>query len=163
MACKIWHASDFILIFSKGNNSRKGDNSNKKKKRVSTIFPWGIHIWNFKTLACTVLDERTDTQMHGCTHRQPKTNMPCQLLQRWGHKKKIHVDKTCYYPETTHPQAESSSGSKFQPETQQSLVLYWNSESLVEISLSYIDTHDGTLLPQETEDLTRVLMYYWIY
>ena len=30
-----WHASDFILIFSKGHNSRKGDNSVKKKKRVS--------------------------------------------------------------------------------------------------------------------------------
>ena len=54
LACtvhKIWHASDFILIFSMGHNSRKGD---KEKKRVSAIFPWGIHIWNFKTLACTV-------------------------------------------------------------------------------------------------------------
>ena len=29
---KISHASDFILIFSKGHNSRKGDNSVKKKK-----------------------------------------------------------------------------------------------------------------------------------
>ena len=36
---KIWHASDFILIFSKGHNSRKGDNSDKKKKYVSAIFP----------------------------------------------------------------------------------------------------------------------------
>ena len=25
-----------------------------RKKRRSAIFPWGIHIWNFKTLACTV-------------------------------------------------------------------------------------------------------------
>ena len=33
---KIWHASDFILIFSKGHNFRKGDNSGKKK-RVSAI------------------------------------------------------------------------------------------------------------------------------
>ena len=34
LACtvhKIWHASDFILIFSKGHNSRKGENSDKKK------------------------------------------------------------------------------------------------------------------------------------
>ena len=31
-----------------------------RKKHVSAIFPWGIHIWYFKTLACTVLDERTD-------------------------------------------------------------------------------------------------------
>ena len=33
LACtvrKIWHALDFILIFSKGHNSRKGDNSDKK-------------------------------------------------------------------------------------------------------------------------------------
>ena len=41
---KIWHASDFIRIFSKGHTSRKGDNSDKKKKkkkkkRASTIFP----------------------------------------------------------------------------------------------------------------------------
>ena len=34
-------------------NSRKGDNL-YKKKYGSAIFPWGIHIWNFKTLACTV-------------------------------------------------------------------------------------------------------------
>ena len=47
-----------------------------RKKRVSTIFPWGIHIWNFKTLACTVFDERRD----GCTDGQPETNMLPQLL-----------------------------------------------------------------------------------
>ena len=79
LACtvhKIWHASDFIQIFSKGHNSRKGDNSDKKKKHVSNIFPWGIHIWNFKTLACTVLEQ---------TDAQPETNMPRQLLRSWGH------------------------------------------------------------------------------
>ena len=37
--CKVWHASDFMLIFSKGHNSRKGDNSDKKNKQVSAIFP----------------------------------------------------------------------------------------------------------------------------
>ena len=31
--------SDFILIFSKGHNSRKGDKSDKKKNRVSATFP----------------------------------------------------------------------------------------------------------------------------
>ena len=72
---------DFVLFFfSKGHNSRKGDNSDKKKN-VSAIFPWGIHIWNFKTLACMVLDE----WMHARKHGQPETNMPCQLLQSWGH------------------------------------------------------------------------------
>ena len=44
----------FMLIFSKGHNSRKGDNSDKKKKYGSAIFPWGIHIWNFNNLACMV-------------------------------------------------------------------------------------------------------------
>ena len=41
LACtihKIWHASDFVWIFSKGHDSRKGDNSDKKKKNVRQIF-----------------------------------------------------------------------------------------------------------------------------
>ena len=42
---------DCILMFWNGHNSSKGDNSDKKKYG-SVIFPWGIHIWNFKTLAC---------------------------------------------------------------------------------------------------------------
>ena len=41
----------------------------KKKKSVSNIFPRGIHIWNFKTLACMVFDERMHTWTDGCTHR----------------------------------------------------------------------------------------------
>ena len=45
---------DFIHIFSKGHNSGKAHNLDKEKKYVSVIFSWGIHIWNFKTLACTV-------------------------------------------------------------------------------------------------------------
>ena len=45
---------DFILIFSNGHNSRKVDNSDKKKKYGGAIFPLEIHLWNFKTLACTV-------------------------------------------------------------------------------------------------------------
>ena len=35
---KIRHASDFILIFSKGRNSRKGDNSDKKKNVCQLFF-----------------------------------------------------------------------------------------------------------------------------
>ena len=35
---KIWHASEFILIFSKGHNSRKGDNSVKKKNVCQLFF-----------------------------------------------------------------------------------------------------------------------------
>ena len=41
LACtfqKIWHASDFILIFSKGHNSRNGDNSDKKKNECQLFF-----------------------------------------------------------------------------------------------------------------------------
>ena len=35
---KIWHASDFILIFLKGHNSRKKDNSDKKKNVCQLFF-----------------------------------------------------------------------------------------------------------------------------
>ena len=41
LACtvhRIWHASDFLRIFSKGRKSRKGDNSDKKKTFVCQIF-----------------------------------------------------------------------------------------------------------------------------
>ena len=71
LACKvhkIWHASDFILIFSKGHNSRKGDNADKKKD-VSAIFPCGIHLWNFKTLVCTVYKIRHASQSVSKRHR----------------------------------------------------------------------------------------------
>ena len=50
---------------------QRGITSVKKKKCVSAIFPWGIHIWNFKTLACMVNKiwhacfERMHAQMHG--------------------------------------------------------------------------------------------------
>ena len=50
---------------------------------MSAIFLWGIHIWNFKTLACTV-----HKIWHVCfeqTDGQPETNMPCQVLRSWGH------------------------------------------------------------------------------
>ena len=50
---------------------------------MSAIFPWGIHIWNFKTLACMVLEERI--------HGQPETNMPRQLLWSWGHNDSDHI------------------------------------------------------------------------
>ena len=99
LACtvhKIWHASDFILIFSKGHNSTKGDTWNKKKKRVSAIFPWGIHIWNFKTLACTVFEERTDGQ--------PETNFEvggmisilyfCLLVCLWHQRQENDISRT---------------------------------------------------------------------
>ena len=76
--CKIWHAGDFILIFSKGHNSRKGDNSDKKKKCLSTIFPS-----NFKTLACTVFDKRTNTWTDARMHN-PKPICSCNFFEVEG-------------------------------------------------------------------------------
>ena len=43
---------DSILIVSKGHNSSKGENSDKKQIQVS-YFSWGIHVWNHLTLKCT--------------------------------------------------------------------------------------------------------------
>ena len=77
MVNKLRHASDFILIFSKGHNSRMGDNGGQKI--VCQLFFHEESIYEIKTLACNVLDERTDGQ--------PETNMPHQLLRSWGHKK----------------------------------------------------------------------------
>ena len=70
---KIWYASDFIPIFSKGHNSRKGNNSDKKQKYGSAIFPWGIHMWNFKALACLIhkIWHASKSVMNGQMHGQP--------------------------------------------------------------------------------------------
>ena len=54
-----------------------------RKKRV-VIFPWGTHIWNFKTLACRVHKIWHANFEHTRMHRQPETNMPRQLLRSWG-------------------------------------------------------------------------------
>ena len=94
LACtvhKIWHASDFMLILSKGHNSRKEDNSDKKKKRVSAIFPRGIHTWSFKTLACTVFDERT----HARTDN-PKPICSRNFFEVGGHNKSKRVKQTFF-------------------------------------------------------------------
>ena len=45
---------DFIHILFKGHNSGKAHNLDKIKSMCQLFFSWGIHIWNFKTLACTV-------------------------------------------------------------------------------------------------------------
>ena len=119
---------DFVQIFSKGHNSRKGDNSDKEKKYRSAVFPWEIHIRNFRTLACMVHKIWHDsdfvrifskghnsrkgdnsekkkklcvnyfsmrnrymkfqnTSMHGFwwMDGQPETNMLPKLLRSWGH------------------------------------------------------------------------------
>ena len=75
---------DFILIFSKGHNSRKGDNLDKKKACVS-----------FFSMRNPYMKSWMDGRMHG----QPETNMTRQLLRSWRHnkinsyiKEKIPVD-----------------------------------------------------------------------
>ena len=51
-----------------------------RNKRVSAIFPWGIHLWNFKTLACIVLDERMHARTDACIH-SPKPICPVNFFK----------------------------------------------------------------------------------
>ena len=53
-----------------------------RKKKTSTIFPRGIHIWNFKNLACMVFDELP----HGRTTLNQYA--PATSSSKLGHKKK---------------------------------------------------------------------------
>ena len=88
---------DFIHIFSKSHNSGKGHNPDGEKKYVRAIFSWGIHIWNFKTLACTVqklcyasksvTDGRTDAQTSLKQYAPPTSSKVGGLLRSWGHNK----------------------------------------------------------------------------
>ena len=86
-----------MLFYLKGNNSKMGDNLDKKKKYGSPIFSWGIHIWNFKTLAYMVLKlcyapESVTNERTNVTNE--RTDMPeaiCpptpNFFQSWGHNK----------------------------------------------------------------------------
>ena len=74
-------------FYSNGHNSRKGDNSDKEKKKSVKYFPWGIHIWNFKNLACMVLDEWMDTRTHGRTDARTHNLKPIctvNFFEVWG-------------------------------------------------------------------------------
>ena len=77
MVHKIWNASVSILIFSKGHNSRKGDNSDKKKKKCVGYISMRTPYMKFQNPG--------SWWMNGCTDVQPETNMPRQLLRSWGH------------------------------------------------------------------------------
>ena len=68
-------------FFQRGITPEREITQTRKKKHVSAIFPWEIHIWNFKTLACTFLDEWMNGRMDG----EPETGMPHQLFRSWGH------------------------------------------------------------------------------
>ena len=54
-----------------------------RKKCVSAFFPCGIHIWNFKTLACTVFDERRDNPKPICSRNFES----CNFFEIGGHNK----------------------------------------------------------------------------
>ena len=73
---------DFILIFSKGHNSRKGDNLEKKK--YGQLFSMRNRYTKFQNA-----NMHGSWQMDGWTHRrthgQPKTNMRRQLLKKCMH------------------------------------------------------------------------------
>ena len=80
---------DFQDFFSKGDNSERGHNSEKKKIRVIFFFmrnPFmkfqdtSIHRLKVKKKWCG----HTDTRTHG----QAQSNMPYQLFQSWGHNHK---------------------------------------------------------------------------
>ena len=60
-----------ILFYYKGN--KMGDSD--KKKYGSPIFSWGIHIWNFKTSTCMVLN-LCYAQESWQTNKQTRTNEP---------------------------------------------------------------------------------------
>ena len=54
-------------------------------------------IWIFKTLACTVLDERTDTWIDGCTHN-PKPICPVNYFKVGGITLNHELLATVTYP-----------------------------------------------------------------
>ena len=93
IAFEIFCWQDFIHIFSKSHNSKKGHNPDGKKKYVSAIFSWTNHIWNFKTLACmvqklcyaskSVTDGRSDTRMHTPT-KVPEAICPSNFFEVGG-------------------------------------------------------------------------------
>ena len=74
--CELFCWQEFILVFSKEHNSRKGDNSDKKTNTGQPFVIKNQYIWNFETLACTVhkiwhasktvtngsMDEQTDAR-----------------------------------------------------------------------------------------------------
>ena len=93
MVHKIRHASDFILIFSKVHNSRKGDNSVKKKKKRAQLF---FHEESIHEISKPEHARFTRYSMHvsnGRTHGQPETYMPGQLLRSWGQNKALSLSR----------------------------------------------------------------------
>ena len=87
MVHKIWHASDFVVIFSKGHNSRKGDNSDKKKKGCQLFF-------HEESIYEISKPYHAQFLMNGSMDGQPETNMLPQLLRSWQHKYKNYIENS---------------------------------------------------------------------
>ena len=64
------------------------------------FFSWGIHLRNFKTVACTVLKlcYASKSVTNGRTDERPRGNMPLQLLRSWVHKNSIKTTCTSVDP-----------------------------------------------------------------
>ena len=76
---------DFQILFSKGHNSEKGHNSDMKRIRVNYFFMRNTYMkFQIPSMHHSEVNRRTDRQ----TDRQAESNMPFQLFQSWGHKKK---------------------------------------------------------------------------
>ena len=77
---------DFQILFSKGHNSEKGNNSDMKKIWVNYFFMRNVHKkFQNPSIHRSKVHTQTDTQ----TDRQAESNMPFQLFQSWVHKKPI--------------------------------------------------------------------------
>ena len=91
-------------------NSSPCTSYRRAKNYRSASFPWGIYIWNFKTLACTVhkiwhASKMWRTMTHARTHARTdgrtdaQLDMPPKLLRNWGHNKWMlfYCPNTCIY------------------------------------------------------------------
>ena len=84
----------FQILFSKGHNSEKGNNSDMKKNMGQLFFIRNMHK-KFQSPSIHRSKVNTHTHTHRHTDRQAESNMPFQLFQSWGHNK-----HTCSMPLT---------------------------------------------------------------
>ena len=76
---------DFQILFSKGNNSEKGHNSDMKKIRVN-FFMRNVHMkFQNRSINGSKVNRRTHRHTDRHTDRQAESKMPFQLFQSWGH------------------------------------------------------------------------------
>ena len=84
---------DFQILFSKGHNSEKGQNSNMKKIRVNYFFMRYTYMkFQIPSMHHSEVNRNTDRQ----TDRQAESNIPFQLFQSWGHKNRESYNKNVY-------------------------------------------------------------------